>query len=297
MSSAFSGTGVAIVTPFTANGNIDYQGLERLVEHLIANGIDYLVVQGTTGESPVLSSQEKREVLDFVIEVNKGRLPVVLGHGGNHTAGIVAGFEQFDFCKVDGILSVSPAYNKPTQEGIYQHFKAVVNASPVPVILYNVPGRTSSNMSADTTLRLSHDFEKVVAIKEASGNLDQIGKIIRERPDNFLVISGDDALIVPHLSIGGDGIISVIANALPAEFGGVVAAGLKGDFATARLGFHALAELIPMLFAEGNPGGVKAALQHLGICEAHVRLPLVPISEALRGRITEFIDQLGEDDD
>lgn len=297
MSNTFSGTGVALVTPFTVTGNVDYPGLERLVEHLISNGIDYLVVQGTTGESPVLSNEEKRAVVDFVIEINKGRLPVVLGHGGNNTQAIVEGFSKFDFSKIDGILSVSPAYNKPTQEGIYQHFKAVVEASPVPVILYNVPGRTSSNMTADTTLRLAHDFDKVVAIKEASGDLEQIGQIIRNRPEGFLVISGDDGLVVPHLSIGGDGIISVIANALPAEFSGLVSAGLNNDFATAQLGFHALADLIPMLFAEGNPGGVKVALKVFGICETHVRMPLVAVSESLHQQIEAFLLEFNREDE
>jgi len=292
MSNKFKGTGVALVTPFTEQGSVDFKGLGRLVEHLIKGGVDYLVVQGTTGESPTLTPEEKRSVVDFVVEVNNGRRPVVLGHGGNNTHQILRGFGHFDFTGIDAILSVSPAYNKPTQEGIYQHFKAIAEASPVPVILYNVPPRTGSNMTSETTLRLAHNVKNVVAIKEASGDLAQIGRIIRDRPAQFMVISGDDALVVPHMALGGDGIISVVGNALPGRFSKLVNYALEGNFQGAREVHYNLMDVITLLFAEGNPGGVKAALKILGICGDDVRLPLVKVSAETYNKLDKVIKSL-----
>ena len=280
MQKKFSGTGVALVTPFDANGNVDHTALAKLVHHLVDNGIDYLVVQGTTGESVTLTQDEKREVLATVVKENHGRLPVVLGHGGNNTHALVKGFESLDLSGVDAILSVSPYYNKPTQEGIYQHFMALAEASPKPIILYNVPPRTSSNMTAETTLRLANASDKFIGIKEASGDLDQIGRLVRDRPEGFLIISGDDGLIVPHMALGGDGIISVIGNALPKDFSDLVNAALAGNFGDSRQIFLGLIDILKLLFVEGNPAGVKAALEILGIGRADVRLPLINVSDA-----------------
>lgn len=291
MDNRFRGLGVALVTPFrdTATGSgqppIDYAGLERVIEHQIAGGIDYLVVLGTTGESVTLSSEEKKQLLAQVIEVVRNRVPIVLGVGGNDTAEVVHQLESYDLSGVDGILSVSPYYNKPIQEGIYQHYKAIAQASMLPIILYNVPGRTGSNITAETTLRLAHDFENIIGIKEASGNLDQIGTILKHRPKDFLVISGDDALTLPIIALGGDGVISVVGNALPAEFGALVHAAMKGDLATARLEHYKLLELMTALFLEGSPGGIKEALNTIGLCGRQLRLPLANVSEATAKKI------------
>ncbi|MBK6775227.1 MAG: 4-hydroxy-tetrahydrodipicolinate synthase [Flavobacteriales bacterium] len=281
----FRGLGVALVTPFRSNGAIDYAGLEKVVEHQITGGIDYVVVMGTTGESVTLSAEEKKQLLAQVIEFVRNRIPIVLGVGGNNTAEVVHALESYDLSGVDGILSVSPYYNKPTQEGIYQHYRALAQASLLPIILYNVPGRTASNISAETTLRLAKDFENIVAIKEASGNLDQIGRILKYCPKDFLVISGDDSLTLPILALGGHGVISVVGNALPAEFSTLVHAGMNGDFVTARREHFKLLEFMSAIFAEGNPGGIKEALAVLGLCEKHLRLPLVNVGEATAKRI------------
>ncbi|MFT3885309.1 MAG: 4-hydroxy-tetrahydrodipicolinate synthase [Flavobacteriales bacterium] len=281
MHDQFRGLGVALVTPFrTPNGPIDHAGLQRVVEHQITGGIDYLVVMGTTGESVTLTPEEKKQLLAQVIEVNRNRVPVVLGIGGNNTAEVVQQLGAYDLTGVDGILSVSPYYNKPTQEGIYQHYKALAQTSMLPILLYNVPGRTGSNITAETTLRLARDFKNIIGIKEASGNLDQIGLILKHRPKDFLVISGDDALTLPILALGGDGVISVVGNALPEEFSRLVKSAMQGDLATARKEHLRLLEFITYLFTEGNPGGIKEALRVLGLCEAHLRLPLVNVSEA-----------------
>jgi 4-hydroxy-tetrahydrodipicolinate synthase len=282
------GTGVAMVTPFKQNGEVDFEGLEKLTNHLVAGGVDYLVVQGTTGESATLTTSEKQEVLDCVIDVNEQRLPVVFGHGGNSTRELIEGFDRIDLSGVDAILSASPYYNKPTQAGIVAHFKAIADASPKPIVLYNVPGRTSSNMTADTTLQLAA-HKNIVAVKEASGNLDQVGAIIKRRPENFLVLSGDDPLIVPHMALGGDGIISVIANAFPKAFSQIARACDAGDYERARSLHYLLVDFIYLLFAEGNPGGVKAALQILGITQQYLRLPLVPVSKELYGKLEQAI--------
>ena len=279
---AFKGLGVAMVTPFTAQGKVDYSGLQRVTEHLIKGGVDYLVVHGTTGESPTLSLKEKRAVLDFILEVNNKRVPVVLGIGGNNTAAVANEMAETDYKGVDGILSVSPAYSRPTQEGIYQHYKTIAAECPLPIILYNVPSRTSSNMEAATTLRIARDIPNVVAIKEASGDMSQIMRLIKDGPEGFEVLSGDDALGLSVISAGGKGVISVIGNAFPTEYGAMVHAALDGHMKKAGQLHQNLLNLIELIFVEGNPGGIKEVLQYLGICDHYVRLPLVRISEAAR---------------
>lgn len=285
MDQRFRGLGVALVTPFRPNGAIDYAGLQTVIEHMINGGIDYLVVMGTTGESVTLNSEEKQQLLAQVIEYTKNRVPVVLGVGGNNTAEVVQQLQTYDLTGVDGILSVSPYYNKPTQEGIYQHYRALAQASLVPIILYNVPARTASNITAETTLRLARDFKNIVGIKEASGNLDQIATIIKHRPKDFLVISGDDSLTLAVLALGGDGVISVAGNALPTECARLVESGMKDDFITARREHFKMLEFVNALFAEGNPGGIKEALKMLGLCGNTLRLPLVNVSEATAKKI------------
>ncbi len=289
----FIGTGVALVTPFDKDLNIDFNALERLVSHCIEGGVNYLVVMGTTGENPVLSKEEKRAVLDAVIEAAAGRVPIVYGVGGNHTGALVKELETFNFKGVSAILSVSPYYNKPTQEGIYQHYKTLSEHSPLPIILYNVPGRTGSNISAQTTLRLAHDFENIIAIKEASGDLDQVMKIINERPKDFLVISGDDNLTLPLIAIGGNGVISVSGQAFPSVFTEMVNQALKGNVRAARPLHYRLYELTNMLFAEGNPGGVKAALDLQNVIEPYMRQPLWPISKDLRSALETEMNKQG----
>lgn len=280
-----------MVTPFKADGSVDYNGLKRLTEHLIEGGVEYLVVMGTTGESVTLSRKEKYQVLDAVIETNNGRIPVVLGVGGNNTAEVCSQLEKLNTKGLTAILSVSPAYNKPTQDGIYAHFKAVSAASPLPIILYNVPSRTASNIEAETTLRLARDFKNIVAIKEASGSLDQCMTIIKDKPADFLVISGDDNFSLPLIASGGDGLISVVANALPQQYSDLIRASLNNDFASARKHQYQLFDIVNLLFKEGNPAGVKCALKELNICEENVRLPLVQVSDQLR---KELVGQLRE---
>ena len=286
------GTGVAMVTPFDTNGQVDFSALERLTEHLISGGVDYLVVMGTTGESVTLTKDEKQAVLDCVLKINASRLPVVLGVGGNNTVEVCAQLSSLNTDDLSAILSVSPAYNKPTQDGIYAHFQAVSQASPLPIVLYNVPGRTASNMEAVTTLRLAKDFENIVAIKEASGNLDQCMQIIKNRPEKFLVISGDDNLSLPLIACGADGVISVVANALPEQFSSLISNSLNGDFDKARSTHYKLVDIVNLLFKEGNPAGVKCVLKELGICEENVRLPLVQVSENLRSELLGLVRKL-----
>ena len=285
MDPRFRGLGVALVTPFRANGAIDYAGLEKLIEHQIAGGVDYVVSMGTTGESVTLTKAEKQELLAQTIGFVRNRVPVVLGVGGNHTAEVIEALNSFDMDGVDALLSVSPYYNTPTQEGIYQHYKAIAQVALRPIILYNVPGRTGSNMTADTTVRLAKDFKNIIAIKEASANLDQMGRILKHKPKDFMLISGDDALTLPIIALGGVGVISVVGNALPAEFSALVNASLKGDLETARKEHLRLIEVIDLLFAEGNPGGIKNVLKVLGICGDTMRLPLVNISEATANKL------------
>lgn len=289
----FSGTGVAMVTPFSADGAVDYPALQRLTEHLISGGVDYLVIHGTTGESPVLDVAEQRKNIDFVLEVNAGRLPVVIGMSGNDTARLCAHIESFDFTGVDGILSSSPGYSKPTQEGIFRHFEAISAVSPVPIIAYNVPGRTSSNMTAETTLRIARKLEQVVAIKEASGDMDQIMSIIDRAPAGFAVLSGDDALAASLLPIGAQGLISVMANAYPEQTAEMVRAGLEGDLEQMNLRHYDLLPLIAPLFADGNPAGIKEVLSLLGICGSTVRLPLVGVTDSTRKQLKSVMGRIG----
>ena len=280
---------MAMVTPFKGDKSVDFNALDKLTEHLISGGVDYLVVQGTTGESATLTKSEKQDVLTAIVEKNAGRLPIVWGHGGNNTAALIQGFNEFDLNGVDAILAASPYYNKPTQAGIVAHYQAYADASPKPVILYNVPGRTSSNMTAETTLTLS-SHKNIIAVKEASGNLDQVGQIIKNKPSKFLVISGDDPLIIPHMSLGGDGIISVIANAFPKEFSTIAKYCFSGDYNEARNVHYLLIDFIHLLFAEGNPGGVKAACNVLGLMENELRLPLLPVSTELMSQLERQVD-------
>ena len=281
----FTGTGVAIITPFRNDKSIDFKSLEKLIEYLITKGVNYLVVLGTTGESVTLSKDEKHAVVDFVIETVNKRVPVVVGMSGNNTQEVINIISTFSFEGIDAILSVAPYYNKPSQEGIYQHFKAIASASPKPVILYNVPSRTGSNISEETTVRLAKNVKNIVAIKEASGNFSQLMQIIQNKPKDFDVISGDDAITLPLISIGGAGVISVVANAYPAQFSTMVDFALKGDFKKASEIHYRLFEMILALFEEGNPPGIKALLKIMNICANSVRLPLMPVSEKLFNKL------------
>ncbi len=272
------GAGVALITPFNKKGEVDYLALKRIVEFIIEDGIDYLVVQGTTGESPVLSKDEKHKILDYVLDINKGTVPVVYGIGGNNTSEVVSTIKSTNFEGVDALLSVTPFYNKPQQEGLYLHYASIAEASPVPVILYNVPGRTSANIKAETTLRLAHDFKNIAGVKEASGNLSQIMEIIKGRPEGFLVISGDDLLTLPMMSLGADGLISVAANACPGAMAQLVKECLSGDFKAAAETHYQVMDFITAIFLDGSPSGVKAALSIMGLCENALRLPLVPVN-------------------
>lgn len=285
----FKGTGVALVTPFNIEDKVDFKALEKLIEFQILNGVNYLVVQGTTGESVTLSDEEKVAVLEFVIEINSGRLPIVLGIGGNHTQSVINQIKKFSSFKIDGILSVSPYYNKPSQEGIFAHYKAISESTNLPIILYNVPGRTSSNISVSNTLKLAKECSNIVAIKEASGNLEQIMEIILHKPEGFLVISGDDALTLPHLSIGGDGVISVVANAFPKRFSSMVNAVMSGNMKLANEKHYELFEIIQYLFADGNPGGIKYVLQLINIGTDHLRLPLININQKTAKKLYELV--------
>lgn len=286
------GLGVAMVTPFLADKSVDFDGLKRLTNYLIENGTHYLVVQGTTGESPTLSAEEKAAVLDTVIKTNAGRLPIVYGIGGNNTMAVAKAIAEFNTPGVDAILSVSPYYSKPTQDGIYAHFKTIAEHSKLPIILYNVPGRTSSNILPNTTLKLANDFSNIIAIKEASGNLEQVMAIIEKKPKDFLVISGDDALTMPFIAMGGDGVISVIGNGLPKLFSEMVNAGLSENNILARELHYKCFGLIHHLFSEGNPAGIKEVLNHYNICKPHLRLPLMNVSEGTREKIITFISKL-----
>lgn len=286
------GTGVALVTPFKKDFSIDFEGLERVVNHCIHGGVDYLVVLGTTAESVTLTDEEKQQVIDKIIAVNNDRLPLVLGVGGNNTQKVVEELKTRDLSAFEAVLSVSPYYNKPTQEGIYQHFKAVATASPKPVILYNVPGRTSSNMLPKTVVRLAADFDNIVAIKEAAGDIVQAMQLIKDTPKDFLVISGDDMITLPMILAGGAGVISVIGEGFPNEFSDMVRLGLNKKVDAAYELHYKLASAIDLIFAEGNPAGIKAVFETLGICDATVRLPLVEASAELKQQIQEFTANL-----
>jgi 4-hydroxy-tetrahydrodipicolinate synthase len=279
----FKGTGVALVTPFNSDFSIDFEGLKKLVQLQIDGGTDFLVVQGTTGESPTLSAEEKRQILDIVLEVNNGKLRVVFGAGGNDTVKVAETISKIP-AGVDGILSVSPYYNKPTQEGIFQHYKFLAESTDLPIILYNVPGRTGSNVLSETTLSLA-EISNIVAVKEASGNFDQIMEIIRCRPDGFGVLSGDDAITMPLIAAGADGVISVVANAFPEKFSAMVGASLRGDLVFARELHYELLPITRMFFEEGNPGGVKVALEYRKLMSQVMRRPLISASNGLANRI------------
>ena len=290
----FSGVGVAIVTPFNNDGTVDYKGFENVINHIIKGGVNYIVVQGTTGEAATLTKEEKQAVLDFAVDTIAGRVPVVFGHGGNYTDALLEGFKTLNLEKVDAILSASPYYNKPTQEGIYQHYKALAEASPKPIILYNVPGRTASNVAPETTIRLAKDFKNIIAIKDASGSLDQMGYLVKHKPEGFLVLSGDDNLIVPQVAVGADGVISVIANALPEQFTQMVHSALKGDFSTARENYKLFYDIIPLLFKDGNPAGIKAVLKMMKVVSSDaVRLPLIPVPKSTYDELYAAVKEAG----
>ena len=278
----FKGMGVALITPFKEDGSVDYPALMRMVDHLVQNGADFLCVLGTTAETPTLTTEEKREITRLVVERVNGRIPIMLGCGGNNTQAVIDSLKNDDFTGIDAILSVVPYYNKPSQEGIYQHYKAIAESTDLPIVLYNVPGRTGVNMTAETTLRSARDFKNVIAIKEASGNITQMDDIIKNKPENFDVISGDDGITFPLITLGAVGVISVIGNAFPKEFSRMTRLALQGDYANALKIHHSFTELFSLLFVDGNPAGVKAMLNAMGMIENRLRLPLVPT------RITTF---------
>jgi len=284
--------GVALITPFKTDESIDFEALSRIVEHQIKNGTDYLVVCGTTAETPTLTEAEKDKVTRFVVDCVSGRLPIVLGVGGNCTKAVVDKITSIDLNGIDAILSVTPYYNKPSQEGLYQHYAAIAKASPLPIILYNVPGRTGINMLPATTLRLANEFTNICAVKEASGNFSQIDDIIKNKPDDFLVISGDDAITFPLITLGAVGVISVIGNAFPREFSRMVRLALEGDYDNARKTHYRFTELIELLFVEGNPAGVKSMLALMGFIENKLRLPLVPNTINTYEKIKFVLNQL-----
>ena len=285
------GTGVALITPFKSDFTVDTEALSNIVKYQIYNGVDYLVVLGTTAETATLSSEERQLVINTIIEANAGHLPLVLGVGGNNTAAVVEELKTSDFSAFTAILSVSPYYNKPTQEGIYQHFKAIANASPLPVILYNVPGRTASNMLPSTVIRLANDFENIVAIKEAAGDIVQAMKIIESKPKDFLVISGDDMITLPMILAGGSGVISVIAEGFPRIFSDMVRLGLAKRVEEAYKLHYQIAPCIDYIFEQGNPAGIKEVFKTLALCENIVRLPLVSVDAELSNKIQKFVKE------
>lgn len=288
----FRGLGVALITPFTESGEVDYNALGNLVEYQISNGADFLCILATTSESPCLSKQEKLDIQHFIVNLVDRRVPIVIGCGGNNTYAIAEELRNGDFNGIDGILSVCPYYNKPTQEGLYQHFKTLACATELPVILYNVPGRTGINMTAETTLRLANDCENIVAIKEASGNLEQIDDILKKKPEGFAVLSGDDSLTFPMLAGGAEGVISVIGNALPKEFSQMISMQQEGKYEEAVKIHHSLTELYKLLFVDGNPAGVKAVLTEMGYIKNVLRLPLVPARETTVQKISQSLQKL-----
>lgn len=288
----FHGTGVAIITPFKADGTVDHSALRTVIDHIINGGVEYLVSLGTTGEAATLSSDEKKAVWETTVAHVNGRVPIVAGIGGNSTSGVLNDLKKFDSAGFDAVLSVCPYYNKPIQEGIYQHYKAIAEESVLPVILYNIPGRTGINMTAETTLRLAHDFRNIIAMKEASGNFEQFNKIIKDKPEDFLFISGDDPITLPLIAMGAAGVISVIGNAVPGIFSTMVRMCLDGKFIEAQPLHHSLTEFTSLCFAEGNPGGIKAAMKILGICGQEMRLPLVNVSDTTEKSIRTKLAQL-----
>lgn len=283
------GTGVALVTPFQQNSDIDYAALEKIIEHVIAGGVDYLLTLGTTGETPTLSNEEKMALIQFTVEKAAGRLPVIVGIGGNNTREIIHHMETYPLDKAQAILSVSPYYSKPSDEGLYAHYKAISTASPKPVILYNVPARTGRNIPAAVTLRLAHEFENIVGIKEASGDIVQCMQIIRDKPEDFTVVSGDDMLSMAQIACGMEGLISVSANYLTKDTSGMIHAAMKNDYQEARRLHYKMMKGFELMFAENNPAGVKAMMAAAGLCENHFRLPVVPVSKTLQEKIDAFV--------
>jgi 4-hydroxy-tetrahydrodipicolinate synthase len=283
------GTGVAIVTPFKTDESVDFDALGKLIDFIISNGIDYIVTLGTTGETPTLENQEKLDIINFTFDKINGRVPVVVGIGGNSTKEVVSNVQSFPLEKAAAVLSAAPYYNKPSQEGIFQHYKAIAAASPKPIILYNVPGRTGRNMESSTTLRLAHDVPNIAGIKEAGNSIPQCMQILRDRPEHFLVVSGDDDLVLPELAAGIDGVISVAANCFPKNFSAMVRAGLGGDFVQANALNNPLIEAYNLLFAENNPAGVKAFLAEMGLIQNVLRLPLVTLSEPVHQKIKAYL--------
>ena len=292
MYNKFKGLGVALVTPFDAKGEVDYRALRRILDFQLANGVDFFCVLGTTAETPCLTKQEKDNIINLVVEKVNGTVPILLGCGGNNTRAVINEIQTRNFQGIDGILSVCPYYNKPSQEGIYQHFKAIANSTSMPVVLYNVPGRVGVNMTAQTTLRLARECENIVAVKEASGNFTQIDDIIKNKPKDFDVLSGDDGITFPLMTLGANGVISVIGNALPKEFGRMVRLAAKGEFETALQIHHKFAELFKLLFVDGNTAWVKAMLNNMGLLENELRLPLVPAKINTMSEIAAIIKEL-----
>ena len=286
------GMGIALITPFKKDGSVDFDALERLVEYQIENGTDYLVILGTTAETPTLTEEEKDEIARVVIAKTNKRLPIVMGIGGNNTRTVVEKIKSTDLSQVDAVLSVVPYYNKPSQEGIYQHYKAIAQATSTPIVLYNVPGRTGVNMKAETILRLANEFPNIVGIKEASGNFAQIDEIIKNKPNHFMVISGDDGITFPLITLGAVGVISVIGNAFPREFSRMVRLAMRGDLAGAREIHYRFTELMELLFVDGNPAAVKSMLSMMGFIENELRLPLVPTTLKTTERMRQILDQI-----
>ena len=285
----FKGLGIALVTPFTSDGSVDYQSLSRLVEYQLKYGADFFCILATTGETPTLTAEEKKNIKELVVDLVGGKVPILIGCGGNNTADVVKELQTGDFSGIDGVLSVCPYYNKPSQEGLYQHFKAIASATNMPVVLYNVPGRTGVNLKAETTVRLARDCKNIVAIKEASGSLEQVDEIIKNKPDSFDVISGDDALTFPMIACGAAGVISVIGNALPKEFSRMIRLEMRGEIESARKIHHKFTDLFNLLFVDGNPAGVKAMLHEMGMIENVLRLPLVPTRLTTMQKISECL--------
>ncbi len=288
----FKGLGIALITPFKADGSVDYDSLERLLNYQIDNGADFLCILATTGETPCLSREEKNSITDLVKRVVRGRIPILKYCGGNNTALVLEEMRNSDWSGIDGILSICPYYNKPSQEGLYQHFRAIAKESPLPLVLYNVPGRTGVNMKAETTVRLAKDFPNIVGVKEASGSLEQVDEIIKNKPDNFNVISGDDALTFSMVASGAVGVISVIGNALPAQFSKMIRLEFNGEYDAARKIHHCFTELYKLLFVDGNPAGVKALLNDMGMIENVLRLPLVPTTITTKQKMADILKEL-----
>lgn len=288
----FKGLGIALITPFTLEGKVDYKSLRRLLDYQLANGADFLCILATTGEAPCLTKEEKEELTSFIKGVVGGRIPILKYCGGNNTAAVVDEIKTTDWTGIDGILSICPYYNKPSQDGLYQHFKAIAEVSLLPIVLYNVPGRTGINMKAETTVKLAKDFSNIVAIKEASGSLEQVDEIIKNKPDNFDVISGDDALTFSMIASGAAGVISVIGNALPKEFSRMIRLEFNGEYEPARKIHHMFTELYSLLFVDGNPAGCKALLNDMGMIENVLRLPLVPTTITTKQKMADILKEL-----